>query len=518
MRLAAALSPRSGDVDFQYGMALAHLDRWEAARGALTAGSRVCAGDKRFPIELAGIAFQQKQYPQAANLLREALKLDPADEYANDFAATVYLLMGNVDAALKYWNRVHKPYIASLAIDERLRINRLLLERAFAFSPAAVLTRDEFATTQARLQGLGVFPTYNVALSARPDGAFAAELHAIERDGFGSSRLQALVATFGGAAYETIYPSYFNLGRSATNIESLLRWDKEKRRLWLSLSGPVRMLPQRRWEASFDGRNENWNVRRSFLGTAPSQGFLNLERETGSFLWTGFPNGRLQWSTGAELSHRDYRNIVNGPAFTATLLSPGYELKHLASIQSKIVEMPERRFSIAAGASSELARLWSQPAHVFAKLQGSAQAHWFPQARGDTYEMAQRLRGGWTFGAAPFDELFMLGVERDSDLWLRGLVGTRDGQKGSSPLGYDYFLSNSTFYRQIYGNGLLSIKAGPLVDIGKMRAPAAGLSNGQWLFSTGVEARLAVLGTAVVLTYGRDLRAGSNAFYGALAR
>jgi hypothetical protein len=31
---------------------------------------------------------------------------------------------------------------------------------------------------------------------------------------------------------------------------------------------------------------------------------------------------------------------------------------------------------------------------------------------------------------------------------------------------------------------------------------------------TGVEVKLSVLGTGVVLTYGRDLRTGNNAFYG----
>ena len=34
------------------------------------------------------------------------------------------------------------------------------------------------------------------------------------------------------------------------------------------------------------------------------------------------------------------------------------------------------------------------------------------------------------------------------------------------------------------------------------------------LMDVGAELKLSVLGTGVVLTYGRDLRAGNNAFYG----
>ena len=42
-------------------------------------------------------------------------------------------------------------------------------------------------------------------------------------------------------------------------------------------------------------------------------------------------------------------------------------------------------------------------------------------------------------GKFPFDELFMLGLERDNDLEMRGHIGTRDGRKGSAPLGRELF-------------------------------------------------------------------------------
>jgi hypothetical protein len=111
----------------------------------------------------------------------------------------------------------------------------------------------------------------------------------------------------------------------------------------------------------------------------------------------------------------------------------------------------------------------------------------------------------------------MLGVERDNDLWLRGLLGTRDGRKGSSPLGASYVLANSDFDRRLYTNGLISIHAGPLLDIGRAWAPNPALSPHEWLMSTGIQARVTVLGTGIVLTWGHDLRTGTNAFYGTLA-
>jgi len=50
-----------------------------------------------------------------------------------------------------------------------------------------------------------------------------------------------------------------------------------------------------------------------------------------------------------------------------------------------------------------------------------------------------------------------------------------------------------------------------------MSAPTSGLSADRWLFDPGVEVRLTVLHTSVVLGYGRYLRSGANAFFGTIA-
>jgi hypothetical protein len=171
-----------------------------------------------------------------------------------------------------------------------------------------------------------------------------------------------------------------------------------------------------------------------------------------------------------------------------------------------------------AAASSQLVRLWSSPALLSEKLQGGMALRWLPQPEDDKYEFTQRVRGGGILGTAPLDELWMIGVERDNDLWLRGHIGTRDGRKGSSPIADRYFLSNTDLYRSVWGNGLIGVKAGPFLDVARAAAPTGGLAPQQWLFDAGAEVKLTVLGTGVVLTYGRDLQTGNNAFYGSVAQ
>jgi hypothetical protein len=194
-------------------------------------------------------------------------------------------------------------------------------------------------------------------------------------------------------------------------------------------------------------------------------------------------------------------------------LLEGYQIKHAAEINYELLRIPERRLNTTFGGISELGRIWSQPSHVFAKLQASMQVHWLPKARGSDYELLGRFRGGKTFSQLPFDELFMLGLERDNQLGLRAHIGSRDGRKGSAPLGRSYFLANWEVDKILYDAGVVSFRLSPFLDVGRMFESSAALASRRWLWDSGVQAKVQVLGVRVVFTYGKDLRSGTNVFY-----
>ncbi len=259
---AQALPGRGADVDYYHGVALAQLGRWDEARTVLLRGRRLRPRDERFPIELGGVAFRQKRYAEAAGWLRRGLRLNPGDAYAADFLATIYFLEGNLEAALKYWKRIDKPRIWSVQVEPGLRVDRVLLDRAFAFAPGGPLLLSDLLTTRARVRGLEIFPTFSFRLNARPDGEFDVAFAARERNGWGNNTLEALLSTFRGIGYQTIHAEYFNAAGSAINIASLVRWDRQKRLLVAGVSGPLSGDPRYRYQAGLDVRDENWDLRR----------------------------------------------------------------------------------------------------------------------------------------------------------------------------------------------------------------------------------------------------------------
>ena len=199
------------------------------------------------------------------------------------------------------------------------------------------------------------------------------------------------------------------------------------------------------------------------------------------------------------------------------VLSTGYALKQTARLNRELWRLPDRRFESSLSISSEAATIWASPARSSERLQLSIVARWFPQMVGEDYAIQQQIRTGKIFGGVPFDELFMLGLERDNDLWMRAHVGTLGGRKGNAPLGRHYYLDNWEIDKNLYSAGFFSVKLSPFLDIGWMDS-SMGLGTGKWCWDTGVQVKFRVLGAGIVFIYGKDLRSGHNAFYVADSR
>jgi tetratricopeptide (TPR) repeat protein len=509
----------SPDLELYRGLAFAQLQRWEEARAAFESGLARNPHDARFLSELAGIDYRQKEYSKAKRELRRALAIDSRDDYSDNFLASIYFLEGNLEAALKYWNRAGRPILADLAFDPVPKLKPLLLDRAFAFSPGMQWRRDEFLATQAKMTALDLFPHMRFDLAAQPDGTFDLGFKATQRRGWAGAKWESIVSLLRGLPYQSIYPEFYDLHRGGMNWLSLVRWDDQKRRVLTEIAGPLEDNPAIRFGIYFDGRNENWNLTNTLIPSIPSAAGLNLEKAVAGATIQFIVTGRWQWSAGAEYSHRNFRDLVAIPAQASSFFTSGSAIALRSGIQRTLIRFPERRFTLDASATGELGTFFRAPLGRYGRIGGSLTANWFPEARGEDYGMQAGLRGGRTLGSVPFDELFMIGFDRDNDLWLRGHPGLRNGEKGNAPLGRNFVLSNWEMDKVVYRGAFFTVKTGPFLDSGKISDPSGYFGSQKWLWDTGAQAKIRVLGSfEFVLGYGKDLRSGTNSFFTRVSR
>src|SRR5437016_8281149 len=395
--LAQGQADQSPELDLLAGLALARLEKWSEAKQAFETGLRKAPKDPRFSVELAGTAYQQKDFRTAKERLRKALDLNPQDAYSREFLATIYFLDGNLEAALKYWNPEDKPRLGSVAFAPSLQLKESLRRRALAFNAPQILTGDALLATQSRLDNLGVFSNRRIELTPAESGNYDLTLHLSERNGWGDSKVEGIVSLFSGLPYATVYPEFYNLGRAAVNLTSLARWDSEKRRVSLTLSMPIYGDPRFRLRLYADARNENWNLEQTFRGAGVPLADLNLRRAAAGAEVHSVVNGRWSWSAGAEIANRNFRNLSghNSPAerafFTGATSVAGW-----LGAQRILLRVPQRRFTLASSAEAKAGREFREGLGPFGTLRGSLRAHWFPRRQGDDYEIEAQIRAGAT--------------------------------------------------------------------------------------------------------------------------
>jgi hypothetical protein len=242
---------------------------------------------------------------------------------------------------------------------------------------------------------------------------------------------------------------------------------------------------------------------------------FNLEKFQTGLEFRFIQNGRLAWTTDVDYSIRRYRNPLDISASPHALLVNGSALEYRARADYHLLDIPEHRFTLDSSLQGSLGKNFIDNFGTFASYRADLRSDWLPRSRGDDYHFQWRVRSGGLSGSVPFDRLNILGFERDNDLWLRAHIGTADGKKGSAPIGRDFLLSNAELDKNLYSNGLITIKAGPFLDTGKITAYEGLFGSQKWLWDTGLQTKIGVLGLVqVVLVYGKDLRNGNNTFYG----
>ncbi len=434
-------------------------------------------------LDLASSNFREGNLAEARQHLNVALRSDPSDAYVNEFLATVYFLQDDMGAALKYWNRIGKPTVDNIRIDPPLLTDPLIVDRAFTFSRGGILTLDDYRTTLSRLEAAGVFSRYRFELSGAAGDRFDVTLRAAEHHGTNP------LSWLRGLPYQTVFADYSNIGYKAINLESMLRWDPNKRRVNAALSAPLRGDPKWRVRMGLDGRQEKWT---------DGKDAFRMSRVEATAEVRSVPSDRWNWTGGIALSERHFSNSF----------ASGVGLKYLASATHRFVQDTDRQLSVDSSLSLQSGTMLNSGCQQFLKFQNSLSVRWRPFPKHQDHEVTAKIQLGRAFGTPPFDELFVMGLDRDSNLLLRAHPTTSAGVENSQFAGRSFALANTDFQRVLRKSGLVRFSAGPFFDAGH------GPISRNWLLDTGVLLRVTALGVLTLdVSYGKSLTDGRQAFF-----
>lgn len=488
----------NADELYAAGMSSAKEGKLDAAQAEFLEGHKKYPTDERFLTELAGIAYLKKRNAAAKHWLLEAVKLAPTDAYANEFLGTMYQMDGNLAATLKCWNRVGKPYLAAVSLPATGGLSSSFSARLFRFSSGQIFTTERLRFTEANLARSDVLASVRIDLLQLPQSSdYRAVVSASPLNVPLRGWLGQIAPMLRQLPYQAVVFDRHDMQGEGKNLLSLWRWDPDKRRANLAWQAPVHGNPQNEYKLWFDARDENWQIE--------SERFRVYSGELGASYIKGLTS-RLQWTLGGTVSRhtRDWQVAVDN-RFDYALFS-----------------VPEHRLEVSSWGAFTAARLFASrfPSRLVVTRGGFA-ASWYPQASGETWKLSAQTQAGREFGRVPVDQLFQLGMERDTDtgLWLRGVLSAAHGRKGTGLLGREYGIAQFTLERTLFHIPFVTLSTGPFVDLGKAWNNGIGVSDAPFTSDAGLQMNVRTIGgVALTLVYGRNFKTGRGAFYSAVSR
>lgn len=512
----------SADSALSEAVAAANAGDLDRARSGLETAANAYPQDPRFPVELAGIAFLQKDFSSAKRWLHHARRLGSIDPYVDEFLGTLYLLDGNVEAALLFWNRIDRPVLVDDQIATGLEsvLRTGLANDAASFRAGAVFGRGDYLRTQRVTTFLGVCGSTRVDLLAQESDRFRATMRCVERPGFGQNKLSSLVMLARGLGYQAVHVRIPNIGRRAWQWNSMLRWDTRKRRAFAETAMPIAGRSSWRLRIFADARHEYWQALDSDT-RALRQDFLHRRAEAG--VAAGAVLGsRTTWENSLSLANRSFP-VVSPAGLANDRLVNGTSLRYGHRIESDLYRNPVKRFFVALSGDASLERYFTRDSNVI-RGETSLRSVWLPSHNNDDGRTTLRVNAGALHGVAPLTDLFTVGFERDElgrdelgrdgSLPLRAHIGTRDGHKGSALYGDRYFNVNLDVEKTLLQAGVLRLSLAPFLDAAWVRDPARIYGARKVQFDAGIQFIAATPGgTEFRLSYGWNLRTKRPAFY-----
>jgi len=505
----------TADTYLYLGIAYAGMKEYEKAEDTLQEGSDRFNEDPRFHNELARVYRETHDDDKARAELRHALQVDPHNSDASDMLAFMDLTEGEVQTALKYWNRSGRPIIDDILHNYYLSFGSWVVRDAIAFQPTDILHYNQWKTTEARLIETRNFT--NVGLEVEPTKN-ADHYSAIIKTATKTNSLKDFAwNALKGTPVATSYLDVWNIGNSGLNWNSNYRWDVDRRRVEGKLSIPVPIPGLLHVEISDTWRAERWDISPNLKGTSCPQSCFDYRANSMRLELKRIFNYRLEAGGGFSYANRfahgtlpqlatDSRNIGKLFLETSVRVNDGvYQNRlHLEGFTARKTIVGD--FNLTGGTAELNNRITiSKDTRTY---------------------LDWAIKGGTLRGQPPVEDYFVLGMDLHPENLLRGHTAADHGRYGLGPMATDFFLGNLDLDRKIvtmpmfdnFNLPYIVIKGFGFFDIAKTWDRTRIFQPSKLLMDSGAGLRFETPANSFNVVYGKSLRDGKAVLFGYIER
>ncbi len=505
--LAARPAP---DTYFYLGIAYTRMREYEKASDVLQEGAGRYPEDVRFHNQLADVYLENKDRENAKSELRKTLKKDPRNLYASDLLAAIDMSEGEVQSALRAWNKTGRPIVRDILHNYYVTFASWVVRDAIAFRRDGVLDYSKWKTTESRLLETDNFT--NVGLEMEPAVA-AGRYTAVVRTTPKTTSLMSLA--FGlvkGLPVDTSYLDLWNAGNSGIHFNGNYRWDTDRRRAEGRLKIPIPLGGLLHLELGNTWRAERWDLSPSIRPVLRPSARLDYRSNTLRLHVKQIPHYRVELGGGFE-----YRNR-NSKGDLPDLFTDGRNVGRFSAEAS--FRLIDRQYQNRLRFEGFLARRSVLGDANFSGGVAELNNRVTVSKDSRTY-IDWTVKAGTSRGKLPVEDYFVLGMDANPRNLLRGHTAADHGRYGRGPMGTDFVLVNTDIDRRIatlpFFNYLnipfITVKWELFFDGAKTFDRNRIFQQGKLLLDAGGGLRFETPTNSFNILYGRSLRDGQGVLF-----
>jgi tetratricopeptide (TPR) repeat protein len=507
---ALATNP-SAEVYLTLGTVYDRMKDFRREEDILKEGSLRYPQDARFHNQLADLALENNDREGAKIELHRALDRDPNNSYASDLLATIDMSEGEVQSALRSWNRSGRPLINDILHNYYLTFGSWVVRDAVAFHPSGVLRYSQWKTTESRLLETDNFT--NVGLEIEPT-TVPDQYNAVLRTTTKTNALpNFLFDAVKGAPFEMTFFNLWNFANTGMNFNADYRWGTGRRRQDGQLNIPVPLAGLLQLQVGDWWRFERWDVANQIQPALRPFARFDYKATALRAHVNLIPQYRVQLGAGFEYRNRTARG--NLPQLFTNNLKTG-----IFSGDAKI-RLVDRNYQSMLQIGGFAARRSIIGDTHFSGVTAELDNRVTLSKDTRTY-LDWMVKAGTSRGLVPIEDYFALGLDIYPQNPLRAHTLFDHGHYGNGPLGTEFVLTNMDLERRLatlpFFNTVnipyVTVKWQVFFDTGKTWDRNHVLLPSQYLFDVGGGVRFETPTRAFNLIYGRALVGGGNVLFG----
>src|SRR5262245_27640662 len=301
--LSEALADRpTPDAYIYLGRAYTRMKEYQQAEDVLNEGVAKYPEDARFHNELAKLFLENNDAESAKTQLRRALLVDENNAYASDLLATINLSEGDVQSALRSWNKSRRPVIHDILHNYYFDLESWVERSAVGFHPGNVLHYYDWKTTQWRLFESGAYS--NVGIEVEPTPVEEQYNVVIRTSARTNSPSDFLFNAVKFAPAHTSFVDVWNIGNTGMNFNGAYRWETNRRRVQGGLKIPLPLFGLTYVELANTWRSERWDVSRVIRPEFLSSARFDYKANALQVFFKSVPSYRVEVGWGFEYINR----------------------------------------------------------------------------------------------------------------------------------------------------------------------------------------------------------------------